>query len=207
MKVPALALLLMLAATACRESAERTLPFWVYRNHVAQYEALCADLDKHLAATPDPSCIVGLTDSLIRHIALLEDTLLRIAGQPRLTTLEEPPPMDRLLDPYLASDLLIGDEPARGADHAWSARTLKTHLDRYAQEASRCTGLPLRAVRGLLDTRETHDAHGPLIAWDTRTFYHLPLIQALDELNGLKLCARRLELLGLMNAIRPTDEQ
>jgi len=133
---------------------------------------------------------------MIQVVEATEKALLDSAEQVDIRSIGDQgvPDMKRLLDYRSSSAILIGDEPARPSLGEHSAETLKRlindHINLMAQECSIETNL----LHAYLSTDDIRSPNGLMNSWSVGTFYHMPLISALDELNSIKIRLLQIEL-------------
>lgn len=190
-------LVLSLAAgllTACNEPPMLTYPYWTYRQHAATFNDLRKTVDRNITAAPVEQQIHGMTESVIRTVEAMEQELLRKAGQadPRLGKYD-PPVMDKLLDHSIPSAILIGQEPGKPSTAPLSAEALKAQIDTHLSIVAQLCGTDGVFFQTLLPTGDAVDGSGTLSHWSTATFYQMPLIHTLDELNTIKVRLKQIE--------------
>lgn len=185
---------------SCEEPLEQTFAYWSYMSHVDEYNTLRNTTDARVdTGLTDQRALRDLTYQMILSVEEIERTLLDSVGQEDFRAVRngQIPDMHKLLDYKVSSDMLIGDEPGRPSTGPHSAEALKKQLDNHIIELTRLSGLEPSMLRTILRTDDVHAPDGILTFWSTGTFYHMPLISALDELNSIKIKLVLLELVAV----------
>lgn len=198
-------LLITCLGTACNRTEAPSAPFMfrAYRYHAEAYRFQTRFVERTLhMEQPLDQQIHGMTEGVIRTVEDMERELLRKAGQadPRLTAPAGVVATEKLLDHTIASSILIGPDPARPSTAPLSAEALKAQIDMHLTIVAQLGPVPDTLLQALLPTGDLVDGSGTVNRWSTGTFYNVPLIHALDELNTIKVRLRQIELLALSNA-------
>jgi|GEM_PF-2182626 len=181
---------------ACNTPVDKTSAYWAYRGHVDRYDVLTSETRKvYDTSSVFQREISDSTDALIGYVERMENALLDSVDQPdiRKWDRDAAPPMDKLLEYKVTTEVLIGKEPAKPKLGPLSAEALAKLIDRHVRLLSQISGMEKGFFTGLPETGNIH-SFGTLDRWSNVTFYHLPLIHALDELNAVKIALRQVEL-------------
>lgn len=137
-----------------------------------------------------------LSDSAIARLERLE-ALLFMAAKLKDTRNEghlDDRKESNYYDPYIASDILVGEEPAMPAQHENSAEALRIFLEAHKRALESATERPKGDLDIFLFTHHTlTDPFGIHNHWETLNFYHVPVTTAIERLTRMKIAVRLME--------------
>lgn len=141
------------------------------------------------------SSIIALSDTAIAHIERLETSLFATAElEDKRNNGQLDPGTDAYYDQLIASDTLIGNEPARPAQHKNSADALRIFLDGHKRAVEQAAGLTPGELDIFLFTGpDLVDYSGTLNHWANVHFYRVPFATALERLTRMKIAVRLIE--------------
>ena len=152
-------------------------------------------LVRRISSSRNDSMIAALSDPAIAYLETKEAALFDGAK------LKDPrneehlnPEENKFYDPNLASDTLIGDDPAKPAQHKNSAEAFRLFLDAHKRALEKTSGM----IEGDLDIflfthYELVDPSGTLNYWANVHFYHVPVATAIERLTRMKIAVRLME--------------
>jgi hypothetical protein len=152
-------------------------------------------MDLRDSTSADSRHIATLSDAAIAEVERLEAMLFSIAQiQDQRHERHPQPAAGNYYDQELASDTLIGPEPARPAQHKNSAEALRLMLDGHKRALEQAAGLPAGQLDIFLFTgTDLIDPSGTLNHWANANFYHVPVVSAIARLTRMRIALRLME--------------